>query len=80
MGKRSKTSIYLNFKSKHTINFENTQEDFYIYIYIYIYIYKIYINYISYWEDNLLPLSCLDGQSDEKSAPLRDMDRFGNDL
>ena len=30
-------------------------------------------------EDTLLPLSCLDGQNDEKSTPLRDRDRLGND-
>ena len=30
-------------------------------------------------EDTLLPLSCLDGQSDGKSTPLRDRDRSGND-
>ena len=30
-------------------------------------------------EDTLQPLSCLDGQNDEKSTPLRDRDRLGND-
>ena len=34
---------------------------------------------VDFCEDIPLPMSCLDGQSDGKSTPLRDRDRLGND-
>ena len=41
--------------------------------------FKIDVQKVGNCEDTLLPLSCLGGQSDGKSTPLRDRDRLGND-